>query len=608
MANIVKVDSLEFSSVVNDIITYLSKTGQIDLTDFFTDATASRIASAIAGLYKQLQLKLDSVRRESIMNSAIRDESIEYLALSQLNYNPKRKIAPQHQTDHWMTFSSLVNSGLTSRDVISTVLIDDISHSISVIDGWELVTSDGVTNSFKGRLGIGSWRRKEISINESEGHLDSFHIFTVDEDKYVIDDSGTIKVSVMSADGSSSDLIVVDNLYDITTYSDEDLKKLVLVKSNFFGGIDLNFGDGVVFGNMLSELRGEFEVSTTIIVEYFVTPGFIPNLEISDTNVSYDSNLLTAKPVIDPEISNGIDQESADSIKTLSPQAVVSQNRIISPQDMKVEVEKIPTIKSAFVEKEIQEAVDEWVSGVLYDQGSVAKYNDITYVAIVNSISYISPPSNPTQWIALPVFDDRLNNATFLLYALVPKSTPTWSSSRTYLVDQVVIFDEKYWKCLVAPGTTEPSSTSTDWIEVDESSVDQFESLTQGLWELDYFEQYGFNTKLGFMRVVVRPLTAIPKDFSVRIVLNKSVDVQSRSQSEIDSEVRSIINNYMWVVGAEISVGELVSDLLSIVGINKVYLIDPIANSKLSAYEYWSPGTISITYSTEDSITNRYGS
>lgn len=553
MASIIKPESTSFEDQLADVIAFLSKVGELDASDFFEDSIGNTVARAVTANYNQNQIKIDAVARESFMDSAIRDESIEYLAISQNDYNPTRKIAAQHTQDAVCIFRipDTISTADLPNKVIGIIVIDNITYSLSILEELSSTPGGGFTE-ITARIGVGTWRTVTIDINEDEGDLTPFNLFTIDEDKFVIDDSGTTKVRVV---GDSESLVVVRNISDVLNLSSAEISLAVLVTSNFFGGLDLNFGDGIIFGNRLVD-----QTASQFITEYFITAGFIENLAVNIVDIKIDPNFVTEIIQFDP-LTNGISEESSDSIKTLAPAIALSQFKIITPDDMTANFSRLPNVVSSFAIKDT--SVFAWESPRTYGVGDVVSFEDQTWVSIIEDNLDNIPLNNFTEgpWLLLNINRSSSNNATLILYALIDNN-----------------------------GT--------------------IETLTQGQWEIEFLPNFNFESKLGFLQVVVGDLITLSQNVTMTVILNQVTDsVNALSQSEISTQIRTIIQANWFILGKLFLLGDLIDSIKEIDEVKTLYIEDPISNVQLNPAEYYDDlGVINLTLTFTDEAGNRYGS
>lgn len=620
--SIIKNDSTSFEDQFKDVVTYFSIAGDIELNDFFLETTASRIASAIAAVSRQLRKQTDTNRREGFIKSALRAESIEYAAISQSNYSPKRNVAPQHSEGHEISCKVTDSFTVANLDkiVFAETIIDGVAYPVSIIRDFNLVSQVGPPSHLliTGKAAIGQWKKFIIQINEDEGHLETFHTFHIDEDRYVIDDSGTIEISVVTNNAvlQNGELIggiyyrqvPVDNINRITGLSAEDTDKAVVVTTNFHGGVDINFGDGDIFGNGILDVRGDdffdsdfgsedAENAAYLVIDYFDTPGFVANLNFQ--KVTYDSNILIEAPIIDPIITNGLDHESPDSIKTLAPANNLAQYKIITPEDMSTDFQSIVTVKSAFAIKDVD--VTNWNAGQIYNFGDIVVYLQEYYVFQFESIPdpvtlNIAPSLVPTYWIQTnhPI---RRNNATLILHALVAADTNSWFSTQTYSIDDIVFHNDEYWKSLQDSNTIEPSSLPAVLdITWERSEPVRWEPLTQGAWEFEYRTQFNYPNRLGFLQVKVGTIVSIVQNYIMTVVIDPTIKLTESSQATINTEIFKIIGKYWEVLGVAFDIGEVIASINLMEEISKVYMVTPVSNTTLNPREYFIEGDVQITY------------
>jgi hypothetical protein len=714
MANIVNPESLGFDEIRADIETWLSIQGEMDVSDFNQSSIGKILTSALAALYNQTNLKLNSVQQESILQSAVKPESIKYLAQSQMFYQPKRKIAPQHPINTCFRFK-IASEGSFSRYVeLGVLFVNDNCYPISIINAKdaELEEMEDGNKFLNCRLGIGAWREITMVVEESYGHLEPFHIFTFPEKKDTIDDSKTIQVSLVGAQ-IDKEPIVVDNLSEILTLSDDEKKYVVLVTSNPHGGIDVNFGDGLVFGNLLYNENTKSEQATNkVTVRYFVTPGFIPNFNFDFSNIKWDKNYVDStwfeekwtenlvsdffpdlwqnanyednknkedeenqkklekkkdsekkiksllKSPIDPnrfnfKMANGIDEEDISSIKTLAPSVSIANNRILTNEDFIGRVRRIPQIKSCAsrtrqiepgnvgdakiagesdhilplvptatfeltgltyrVPSEVIE-VNTWETPLCAGDKTTG-YQDFMYGTIIR---YNEESSTPRFWLLVARVFQPKDKGNPVSYMYNDESDPSLQAIEEILWDEKTNDTVDVWY-KYPPG--ESSFYIMDeqkkekiyvpiWKEIKESEIElysktSYQPLTQMEWDLNFHTQYSFNSLLGFMRVRVLPPIEEIVDFNLTLVLNQNIDINTRSQVEIDVLIKKIIHEYSWELGIFLDVGKMVSDILKIPEVLQCYLHNPISNKQYATTCYINP-MIKIKYQDTSKVENHF--
>jgi hypothetical protein len=609
MADIIKVDSLDFTDIRDDLERFLSIPQDIDLSDFQETAIMRQFTNAISHMYNQLRFKIDSVRRESIMDSAVRPESIRYLAMSQLSYNPKRRVAPQHKLGSYAIFKPTEN--FDPYAILGNITVGDDTYPISLIEDptpVEIEDENEIKSiRLRGRLCIGSWRTVTITLDPSIGHLSPFFNFRIPEDRDSIDDSKTVKILVNDLRKTSpQEATCVDNLFELHLFRPEEKTRVVLVKNSFFGGLDINFGDGFVFGNILYDGSPE-----SFTVNYLVTPGFIPNLNFNPEEISWDNDyveeeeieipnneeleIVATYPQVDLDFANGISAEAVESIKTLSPYVAMANQRILTNEDFISRVRRIPNMKSV---------------------ASMPRHIEPNQVGSVS-------PLVPT--------------ATFQLCGLSIKNVFPWLEEKIYEEDSLVTFEDNVWQRLpnpdlepirvqivgAPPGVYKSVTPHIDlmpkptesvlWKKLSDLDGLEFQPLTQTEWDLNFFTQYNFDTLLGFMRVRVHspklrnPTTLLEEitSFQLQTVLNPFTP-GSLTQSQVDQKIRDIILDYCWTLGVFLDIGEIIAKINAITEVQRVFITEPLRNTQLAYDEYIQP-KIDLSYEYASTKANRFG-
>jgi hypothetical protein len=647
MAHIVNIDSLLFKDVLADIERFISIEGEVDLKDFNESSVVRRFTSAMAALYDQLRMKIDSTRRESVMHSAVRPESIRYLAQSQLAYHPKRKVAPQHPNldaaGNPIRFRFHKPEGKLSRyDVLGNLSIDGESYPVSMISDYEMLDETTVSC----RLGIGSWRRFDIRLNDNLGHFDPYHVFHVDEDRGSIDDSGTVHLVLrekIEGGDETDDIyketikpIITNHLYEVSNYREDEKHKLVLVTSNYYGGLDINFGDGVIFGNVLYQ-----ETALDVVeVHYFVTPGFIPNLNFISDNVSWDSNFVDEELhgyVFNQNMANGINEESVAQIKTLSPYVAMSNNRIMTNDDFISRVRRIPQIKScASRPRHINPPKDFCEGGGSVSDLVPTATFELTGLASGSGVD----TSKANEWEA-PIEDtvedtvedggeDSISDTDCVIW---PKGTVISEGGRFWValrnigrIDNYPLLTEWNIPPSEQQGVVDGDRTYYLWQEVDT----EFHPITQLDWDLNYHQQYNFDTLLGFMRVRILPPVRVDMELELVIVSKRNLDINARSHNEINEVIREIVHGYCWELGVFLDFGKMLSDIINIREVRHCYIQKSMlyenkhgnngvitkielkqaafTNTPFDTDHYIHPSKLDIKYQESSLKGNRYGS
>jgi len=660
VSDIVKYDSLSFDDIRRDVENFLTLSGEIDPADFNASSTLRRFSDGLAAICDQIYAQLNNIRKESIMDSAIRPESIRYLAMSQLSYNPKRRIAPQHPNGEYVEFYKPDdNAALDPRGVVGNIEIDGTSYPISFLNGYapiKTVNYMDAANShrqmqrtmYRGRICIGTWKSKTFDLDTIMNYKTPYFNFRVEDDRDSIDDSGTVAVSFRDNE-SERFLRAVDNLADVMLYRDDEKRDVVLVKNSFFGGLDINFGDGIIFGNALYVEPSKVSKTNEFTVFYLSTPGFIPNFKFDLDKVTWDSGFIADDAVETDEgprdftprcslkVANGINAETPQQIKTLSPYAAMANQRIMTNDDFIARVQRIPNVKSAYsmprhLEPDEPGAVSELVPTATF------MLSGLTLRAVFPWTAAQSFKTGESFPVGRNNESDRDRKARL---DAVRGFLARWSDIENlrYAEDDVVIHNGKLYRLPKKDGGTDFRESfwnaRNDWAVKTESEVDltdygwkpatvdeapEYQALTQIEWDLNFHQQYNFDKLLGFMRVMVTPPERYryeEKDGSGKVTDfwdgEFDLDVQlspyvkgNLTPSEINDEIRRIIFGYCWTLGAFLDVGELVCRINEISGVKKCYLRTPVKNRQLSYCQYIKP-TVNITYATDTVKAARFG-
>jgi hypothetical protein len=642
MSDIVKVDSLSFGDILADLEEFLSTAGELDLSDFNQSSVARRFTTAMASLYNQLRVKIDNTRKESIMDSAIRPESIRYLAMSQLSYNPKRRIAPKHVVKEGIRFLPATED-INKHSVIGNISIDGESYPLTFLEDPLPDYKEGNDGYLVGSLCIGQWKTKVFTINPSLGHLSPFFNFRVEDTPNAIDDSGTVYITVDTTEkgiGEHSEPVnVVSNLYEVMLMTEEEKSDIVLVKSSYFGGLDINFGDGLIFGNKLYHQEDSGETFSedergavkSFTVNYLTTPGRIPNFLFREEDITWDADFVDES--VDIKLSldfgNGIEPEHYTSVKTLSPYISMANQRIMTNEDFISRVRRIPNIRSA---------------------SSIPRHVEVNDPPDIENL--VAGPQSPL-----------VPTATFMLSGLTKISRfPEFDSRAIYTGGSVVSYDGYVWgidEFINIEGETykviefrvEPTPRlsvrdmnnlpESDWALDGEpvpnedftvngvklwrrlSSVGEmdFQPLTQAEWDLNFHTQYNFDTLLGFMRVrIITPKVFVELDdlgnpvpnawsgkFKFYVVL-RPFTPGSLTQSQVNIRINNIINDYCWKLGVYLDIGEIIARINDIEEVMHVSVEEPTKSKRLGFDQYIVPSIeVKYEYSSARSRRHKFG-
>lgn len=183
------------------------------------------------------------------------------------------------------------------------------------------------------------------------------------------------------------------------------------------------------------------------------------------------------------------------------------------------------------------------------------------------------------------------DNATIVLAGLIMKSRRYWSENSSYSSGDVVYHSgtKKLWLALRSGGEqVEPGSESTPiygdtsglqryWVSKDEARViadsssqnyidtkfDEYEPLTQSVFEAEIKGYFNIAGKLGFTSVVVEPLNQISVE----------VTCSYRAPYTVQQRIREYIESYVcYNVGKELRADELNAQLTSEFDLSSVYV------------------------------------
>lgn len=622
MSGIVKVNSTDADSIKNDIIAFLESGGSpLDLNSYFAGSENAQLVNLITGIWIQLNEKAENIKKDAFLLSTGDIGSIKYNAMSLLGYSPKQNTPSMHSknSDDYFGFCfgpHFADAGEDSiYQIVGSIKVDNQNYNISLYK--KINTQPGFDACFK--CALGEWKKKTIdqySISSASLISSKFKMISFSEDKDIIDmDSLKVSLSI-----SNQELKVVKSLKDIATLSSSDKARAVVAMPSYFGGINLLFGDGQIYGSDYAYAFSDSNLSISIDVRYFVSAGFVSGLDFSE--VAWDENLIhpedAGHQIYFAPLAAGQNAENPSSIRFRAIQEFTSANKICNADDLMNYLRSLPLIKSCWSYKGVPGDVNEWIpyafendreSGV-YSRGVVVNSAGKNYVCLTNNLkSDVSPANDTTNWMEVSnvVWQD---NATLILYALVGRGIPHFNPIKEYRLGEVVISETKYWKAAkdisvgldddnVAIPNEAPSDDNDDWEETDPN---YWTSMTQAQWELEYANGLSINSKLGFLSVRVRPCTPIIKNYNIKVVRDMAAPT---NDVELATQIEKILSEDWFELGRFFSVGRIVNACNNLPGVGKFYLTGD-SNKKLDNGEYYVKGDVSIEFFSDDDVVFKY--
>lgn len=554
-----------FKQQLSDIKSFLSQ-GELDLTDFFEGSEGDLLARSITSVYESLDSKLETYRREQVISSASRDISIKSIASGHLNYNYRQRVAPQQSGSRSLIFTCDSSIPISFKTQLGTIKLDNQVYPLSIVNMISSSTS-GPDTTYEVQVGIGQWKTRQIDLTSDD--RSEFKYYHVTEDRDVIDDSGTLKISTIVNGTQVHRKVITRSMHELVFLNETQNANAVYVKNHIFGGLMINFGDGALFGSGTENANWELEVggnclkrsgATTIVVDYFVTPGKVSSLKLNwnetrtiVTNVSFFPNLVKSYIKFD-EIYNGSESESLESIKLKAPIVNVAGGKILNDMDLISEFSRLPGVKSCHSTKDVTVADNQWISTNTYKVGSIVAYNTHNYVAI-KDCGVKDVPGTSSYWVEIY---DKLyrNNATLKLWAILDESPPR--------------------------------------------------SMNVSEWFQRYYKRYNLDQKLGFLTVKVEQPTVVNKKFSGVGVLKPFSNPNNVDLNAITSVITEIVRMREYVLGVSYNIGDILNEILKIDGLDKFYISEGNANEQLHPSQYYQ-FTFDIKVNPSDSTSNLFG-
>lgn len=261
----------------------------------------------------------------------------------------------------------------------------------------------------------------------------------------------------------------------------------------------------------------------------------------------------------------------------------------------------------------------------VYSPGDIVVYDKALYICSMPQTMYV--PSTRKGWVKFIdlTTGDSLNrvystyfasanvydNATIVLSGLVMKNRRYWNSHGSYRTGDVVYHQDtkKLWLALrdggniIEPGSEDNVSIYDDarcWVTHDEAYMleedsaydndayksvslkfDDYEPMTQAMFESEIKGYFNIAGKLGFTSVVVEPLD------TVAVIVN----IQYTSATSVQQDVRKTIEDYVcYQVGKTLEADILNAMLTEQYNLSSVYVsINLVSNSSMTGISVTLP-------------------
>ena len=318
-----KISSLDFDTIKENIINHLKADGQF--TDYdFNGSAMSVVLNALAytthyiSVYNNLSLSevfLDSAQlRNSVVSKA-----------KELNYMPRQRQASIAVLSISVdTGSSLGPSVLIPRNTKFSSEIDGESYEFVTVDDVPLLPTTGT-----------EYASESVSVYQGTFQKQSWTVLGGSNQRYVIENDGVdtryLTMKIYAQQGSTN----ITNWYlneDITEADQSSTIYFAQEASN--GRIELYFGDGVV---------GRVPINDNYIeVEFLSSKGQLAN-GCSNFELVNDIGLISRGNFNVSTItkaSEGSERESIESIKLLAPKSFQAQNRAVTVADYEQLIKK----------------------------------------------------------------------------------------------------------------------------------------------------------------------------------------------------------------------------------------------------------------------------
>ena len=310
--NNIKVADLDFSSIKNNLVTFLQQ--QPVLRDYNYEGSALSVLTDILAYNTQYNAYyLNMVANEMFLDSALQRSSVVSQAKN-LNYVPKSAVCPSANV-------RVIISGLSSSSVTLPKFVNFISEPVNGVN-YNFVTSDSQTeNVYNGTATFDNVIIKQgIPVTYRFNYSAVTNTNSIFELPDVSIDTSTLQVLVYPNSGSTS--------YDVFTLASNFLtlngnSKVYFLQESLTGTYQIYFGDGIL-GQKLND-------GSLIVVSYITTEGSSAaganNFLIADSV----GGTATVYPI--SSAIGGSAKETIDSIKFQAPKTYAAQGRAVTKND-----------------------------------------------------------------------------------------------------------------------------------------------------------------------------------------------------------------------------------------------------------------------------------
>lgn len=447
-------------------------------------------------------------------------------------------------------------------------------------------------------------------------------IYVPETYKAIWDESVEVRLDLNT--GSSVHLTLCWSLDELLGITDKSLAALV---QNTPRGLTLTLGDGEIFGSGYNTSRGSASIKSVVVTYVkcsnlapvdHATIKF--NKDIAPMSVAGGTPLLSPMGLgdtVDTLRSRAVSEFFAAS-KITSPQDLqteVMKIPFIRSCSARREynwplwttVKRISDGYRSSEDNEDRRFYNRYVyqSTNSYTPGELVAYGPNIWMCLTPN--YAGAPSTNNGWALFSSMASGASigtmyashypsscvydNATIVLAGLIMKSRRYWSENSSYSSGDVVYHSgtKKLWLALRSGGEqVEPGSESTPiygdtsglqryWVSKDEARViadstsqnyidtkfDEYEPLTQSVFEAEIKGYFNIAGKLGFTSVVVEPLNQISVE----------VTCSYRAPYTVQQRIREYIESYVcYNVGKELRADELNAQLTSEFDLSSVYV------------------------------------
>ena len=403
-----------------------------------------------------------------------------------------------------------------------------------------------------------------------------------------------------------------------------DLGKAVLVQSTA-RGLTLTLGDGEVFGGDYNNASTGLSTFQDVSVEY------IKSESLSDADpatVAFNKDITTIGDI--PLLTKAKTGDTVESMRGRALAEFFAAGKITDERDLEAALEKIPIVKSVHCKREydypfphmqgstaaFRHAIPEWSEGTKYKPGSLVRRQargvDCVYLCLATEettagldspdwalVFEASDSSRRALQRFLGVYPSYhvYDNATLVTSGLVLRSRDYWNESRTYDTGAIVYYPKaaKLYRALApvevgfAPDDPVEEGASPVWQEADLSDpeFDDYEEMTQAMFELELKSYFGIWQKLGFVSVVVEPLS--PITCAVECKYDSPFSLNQELAEEIAEEV-------CWRVGYASDASFLNSLLTEKFSLNAVQVTIKYSSGSVGPSQYVRRSGLSITF------------